>query len=316
MSDILVGGQAVLEGVMMRAPGIMSIAVRRQNGSIEIHKDQTKSVSDRMPWLKKPFIRGILALGQSLTLGFKALNFSSAVALADLEMAENPDQESAGEVNAPESMSAWSVAGVIIATLVMGIGFFFLLPLYLTELMGRMFPLVIENTFLFNVVDGIIRVIFFLLYVLAISLMPDIRRVFQYHGAEHKAIFAYEAGLPLTLENARKFTTFHPRCGTAFLLTVMVIAVFVFSLVPSSLPIWIKALSRIVLLPVIASVSFEVIRKAAESSNPIFGIMIRPGLWMQRITTREPDDDQLEVGLTALRVALENTDNDPDALII
>jgi uncharacterized protein YqhQ len=312
MSKIQVGGQAVLEGVMMRAPGIMAVAVRRLDGSIEVHTDPI-TTSAKWQWLKKPFLRGILALFQSLVLGFRALNYSSAVAVADLEAAEaekGQDKKTSGQPAGKiekDSLSGWSIAGVIILTLVLGIGLFFLLPLYLTELMGKSFPAVAESTFLFNLVDGVIRVVFFVLYIFGIALMPDIRRIFQYHGAEHKSIFAYEAGLPLTLENAQQFSTLHPRCGTAFLLIVMVVAVFVFSLIPSTLPLWIKAAARILFLPIIASVSFELIKKAGDGNNKLVSLLIVPGLWLQRITTREPDESQLEVGLAALKTALNQT---------
>jgi uncharacterized protein YqhQ len=302
----MVGGQAVLEGVMMRAPGIMAIAVRRMNGEIEVHSDKLSSVSDRYPWLRKPFLRGILALVQSLVLGFRALNYSSAVAMEDIDLQEGKVSDSS-QPNPEKSMSNWSMAGVIILTLLIGIGFFFMLPLILTNLLGKIIPLVATSTFFFNFIDGLIRLVFLLAYVVVISMLPQIRRVFEYHGAEHKAIFAYEHNLPLDIENARKFSTLHPRCGTAFLLTVMIIAMLVFSLIPSSLPIWLKGLLRIGLLPLIASISFEIIKKAGEKPGFLLSWIIKPGLWLQRITTREPSDQQLEVGLAALRTALQQT---------
>jgi uncharacterized protein YqhQ len=157
--------------------------------------------------------------------------------------------------------------------------------------------------------DGFIRVLFLLFYIIGISFIPDIKRIFEYHGAEHKSIFTYEAGLPLTVENARSFPTLHPRCGTAFLLVVMVVAVFVFSLVPKDCSLGTKALSRLLLLPIIAGFSFELIKKAGEGKIRLLKIFIKPGLWLQRITTREPSDDQLEVGLKALQVALDETHN-------
>ncbi len=314
MADVLVGGQAVLEGVMMRAPGIMSVAVRRQDGSIQIQKNHLVSIADRWPIWRKPFFRGLLALEQSLVLGFKALNFSSAIALAD--MAPESDSRSSACNQEPDRLSAWSIVGVIASTLAIGFGVFFFLPLYFTEILGKYLPLIRENIFLFNAVDGIIRVLFFLFYIIAISFLPDIRRVFQYHGAEHKSIAAFEAGRPLILESARKFSSLHPRCGTSFLLMVMVVAIFVFTLIPSEISIWAKALSRILLLPVIAGLSFELIRKAGDSSSWYWRLWIAPGLWLQLLTTREPDDLQLEVGLEALKSALENSDNSKFDLII
>jgi uncharacterized protein YqhQ len=319
MPEILVGGQAVLEGVMMRAPGIMTIAVRRQNGVIEVHTDTLKSIADRHPWLRKPFFRGVLALCQALALGFKALNFSSAVAMEDIDAEEarkSGKPLSSETPKSAKSLSNTSLAGVIILTLVLGIGFFFLLPLFLTQLIGSQLKLVSTSTIVFNIVDGVIRIIFLLAYIFVISLLPDIRRVFQYHGAEHKAIHAYEAGLPLTIENARRFPPLHPRCGTAFLLMVMVVAILVFSMIPSSAPILIKAGSRIMLLPVIAALSFELIKKAGEKTNSIFYFLVIPGLWLQKVTTRNPDDSQLEVGLRALSEALNRSQPSPSDMIL
>ncbi|MBN1549854.1 DUF1385 domain-containing protein [bacterium] len=318
MAKILVGGQAVLEGVMMRAPGIMSVAVRRMDGSIEINRSPIISLADRFPILRWPFFRGIIALGQALILGFKALNYSSAIAIADIDCQEDDTGilEKKKTVVKTESLSTWSVVGVILMTLVLGIGFFFLLPLYLTELMGKLYPSINTHTVIFNLVDGIIRVFFLLIYVVAISLIPEIKKVFQYHGAEHKSIFAYEAGLPLTVENAKQFPTLHPRCGTAFLLMVMIVAIFVFSLIPSDATLFTKITLRIGLLPLIAATSFELIKLAGESRNVIMRILIQPGLWLQRITTKEPDDKQLEVGIAALNAALSEYKPDSKDIII
>jgi uncharacterized protein YqhQ len=317
MPNILVGGQAVLEGVMMRAPGVMTIAVRRRNGNIQVQNNDLKSMDDRLRIWKKPFFRGFFALGQALILGFRALNFSSAVAMADLENeAANVQTEPKEDTLKSESMSTWSVIGVITFTAILGIGFFFLLPLYLTNLIGRLIPEILASTLLFNFVDGLIRVIFLVLYIFSISLFKDIRRVFQYHGAEHKAILTYEAGFPLTLENAMRFRTLHPRCGTAFLIMVMIVAMLIFSLIPSAFPLWQKAVVRVILLPIIAGLSFELIKKAGETKHWFFQLMIKPGLWLQTITTREPDEQQLEVGLEALRIALQKSKSIKDDLII
>ncbi len=318
MKKISVGGQAVLEGVMMRAPGVMTVAVRRADGSIEVHKEDFTSVSDRIPLWKKPFFRGILALGQSLMLGFKALNYSSSVAMADVEMEENAKKGIKTESAKVEAkgMSPWAVAGVLIATAVLGIGFFFMLPLYLTELAGKYISLIAHNSVVYNLFEGVIRIIFLILYIVGIALLPDIKRIFQYHGAEHKSIATYESDLPLSVSNARPFSTLHPRCGTAFLLMVMVTAIIIFSIIPTSLNIWVKAISRLLLLPVIAGVAFEMIKKAGESSNPLWKILIQPGLWLQKVTTKEPDDLQLEVGLEALKAALESASPDNSDPII
>jgi len=279
----------------------------------------TYSPADKYSFLKWPLLRGLLALCQSLALGFKALDFSSAVAMDDIDREEKRKEGESLETDkevTPDGMSVWPLIGIVSFSIILGIGFFFFLPLYLTELTCLVCPAVQSSNLLYNIVDGIIRVLFLILYIYGISIMPDIRRVFQYHGAEHKAIYTYEAGLELTPENARNFSTLHPRCGTAFLLTVMLVAIMVFSLIPSTASIWLKAGLRIVFLPLIAGISFEIIRKSSESDNKLLNLMTKPGMWLQCVTTREPTDQQLEVGLAALKAALDGSNTDQYDLIV
>jgi len=288
--DMLVGGQAVIEGVMMRGLTGYSVAVRQPDGGVAIRKDKIVAITEKYPFLKTPVLRGSVVLIQSLVLGIRALNYSASVS-------------SAGEDGEPE-MSNWAIASSMLMALVLGVGLFILAPLGLTNLI-RHYLLPEMGNFLYNAIDGVIRGIFFFLYIASISLMEDIRRVFQYHGAEHKTVYTFEANEELTVENARTKSTLHPRCGTSFLLFVMAISIMVFSLIPSAAPFYVKFGARVVLLPLIAGLAYEVIRFSARHlSNPVCRLLIRPGLWLQRITTKEPDDKQLEVAIIALKEAL------------
>lgn len=294
MEKINVGGQAVIEGVMMRAPRSLAIAVRRPNGEIVVRKETVVPLSERYPVVKLPIIRGAVALFSSLIIGIKALNFSANEAMTE---EEKEGEKGGGEV------SSWAMAGTMAVAFGFGICLFFLFPLYLTKLMT---PVIGTNNIIFNLVDGVIRVIVFLLYIWGISRMKDIQRVFQYHGAEHKAIFAFEAGEELTIENVKKYSRLHPRCGTSFLLIVMLVSIAVFSLIPQEAVFYIKAGSRVVLLPVIAGISYEFLKWSAKNdSHPLVKLIITPGLALQRLTTREPDDSQLEVAIRSMNEALD-----------
>jgi uncharacterized protein YqhQ len=288
--DMLIGGQAVIEGVMMRSLTGYSVAVRQPDGGVAIRKDKLVSVTAKYPFLKIPVLRGSVVLIQSLILGMRALNYSASVS-------------SAGEDGEPE-MSNWAIAGSMAMALLLGVGLFILAPLGLTNLI-RHYVLPDMGNFAYNAIDGVIRALFFFVYVWSISLMDDIKRVFQYHGAEHKTVYTFEANEDLTVENARTKSTLHPRCGTSFLMFVMAISILVFSLIPSSAPFALKFGARVVLIPLIAGLAYEVIRFSARHlSNPVCRVLIRPGLWLQRITTKEPDDRQLEIALIALKEAL------------
>jgi uncharacterized protein YqhQ len=296
MEKINVGGQAVIEGVMMRAPRSVAIAVRRPNGEIVVRKELVVPLSERYPIVKLPILRGAVALFSSLIIGIKALNFSANEAMTE----EEKDKE--GEKGGGE-LSSWAMAGTMAVAFGFGICLFFLFPLYLTKLMT---PVIGDNNIIFNLVDGVIRVLVFLAYIWGISRMNDIQRVFQYHGAEHKSIFAYEAGEELTIENVRRYSRLHPRCGTSFLLIVMLVSIAVFSLIPKLWPFAFKAGSRIVLLPMIAGISYEFLKWSAKNeANALVKMIITPGLALQRLTTGEPDDAQLEVAIRSLDEALE-----------
>ena len=309
MDKIHVGGQAVIEGVMMRAPRSIAIAVRRPDGEIVVRKELVIPLSERFPIVKLPVIRGAVALFTSLIIGIKALNFSANEAMTEEEKNKEGAKEGGGE------LSSWAMAGTMTVAFGFGICLFFLLPLYMTKLLT---PVIGDNNIVFNLVDGVIRVILFLLYIWAISRMKDIQRVFQYHGAEHKSIFTFEAGEELIVENVRRFSRLHPRCGTSFLLIVMLVSIAVFSLIPKLWPFYLKAGSRIILLPMIAGISYEFLKWSASNENhPLVKMIITPGLALQRLTTREPDDSQLEVAIRSLNEALDvNAGYKDDRLVV
>lgn len=293
---INVGGQAVIEGVMMRSPGSFAIAVRRPSGEIATLVEPLKLLSERSKLFKLPIIRGVITLISALFLGVKALNFSADMALEE--------DEKKGE---EKEMGSLAMGLTVAFSLGLGILLFFVLPLYLTKLLKTVMPFVGSTELAFNLVDGVIRVTIFIVYILGISMMKDIKRVFQYHGAEHKSIYAFEAGEELTVENARKYSSLHPRCGTSFLLTVMLVSILVFSFLPHEMAFWKTALSRLVFIPLIAGLSYEFIKYSGKNIGSGWVSMVTsPGLWLQRLTTREPSDDQLEVALVSLKEALKN----------
>jgi len=288
--DMLIGGQAVLEGVMMRSLTGFSVAVRQPDGGVSIKKEKLVSITKKYPFLKVPVLRGSVVLIQSLILGMRALNFSASVA-------------SEGEEGEPE-LSNWAVAGTLAFAMLMGVGLFILAPLAITNAIRHYFWPAMGNV-AYNAVDGVLRALFFFVYIVSISFMKEIRRLFQYHGAEHKTVYTFEANEELTVDNARPKSTLHPRCGTSFLMFVMAISILVFSLVPSTAPFVVKFGARVVLIPLIAGLAYELIRFSARHlKNPVCRLMIQPGLWLQKITTKEPDDKQLEVAIVALREAL------------
>jgi uncharacterized protein YqhQ len=283
-----IGGQAVLEGVMMRGPSNWSLAVRKRDGEIAQLNREINSVMARHRIFRLPVIRGVIALGESLAIGFRALAISANYAAQE----EGDDEDVSTEISRGAMIFAFAVA----------IGFALLLFKVTPALLTSWLP--IETTGVFVVVEGLIRVTIFILYLVLISFLPDLKRVFQYHAAEHKAINAYEAGTPLTPENVQRFSLIHPRCGTAFLLWVMVIAIFVFAFIGQPEWYWL-IVSRIALLPVIAGIAYELIRFAGRhSDNPILMTLLAPGLWLQRLTTREPALDQVEVSIRALKDVL------------
>lgn len=291
--ETLVGGQAVLEGVMMRSPHAWGIAVRKPSGEIAKHCESLERPSEKHKWMGWPMLRGVMTLGQAMTLGFRALKFSANVALDEIP----PDEQGKKfEVN------GWMAA----ANIILSVGFFIFtykfLPLLAATELKRVNPLFGEQI-IFNVVDGIVRLVLFLLFIWGVSLMRDIHRVYEYHGAEHKTVFAFENGDPMQTEAVQKYSTFHPRCGTSFLMTVMIISIVIYTLVPVT-TFWARFGVRIALLPVIAGLSYEIIRFAAKHRGSLFALMTAPGLWLQRITTQPPADDQVECAIIALDEAM------------
>jgi uncharacterized protein YqhQ len=288
MSNAAIGGQAVLEGVMMRSPSNWALAVRKPDGEIAEVNRPIRSVMVRHWFFRLPVVRGIIALGESLAIGFRALAISANYAAQE----EGEDGEVSTELS----------RGALIFAFALAIGFALMLFKVTPVLITNWLP--IDTTGWFVIVEGLIRVTIFILYLLVISLLPDLRRVFQYHAAEHKVINAYEAGEELVPEKVQRFSLIHPRCGTAFLLWVMVIAIFVFAFLGRPPLHWLIA-SRILLLPVIAGLAYELIRFAGKhTGNRLLMGLLAPGLWLQRLTTRQPSLDQLEVSISALKDVL------------
>lgn len=291
--ETLVGGQAVLEGVMMRSPHAWGIAVRKASGEIVTHSEPLERPSEQHKWMGWPIVRGVMTLGHAMTLGFRALKFSANAAL---------DEMPADDSGKKMEISGW-MAGVNMAfSIVFFIAMYKFLPLLATTELKKVNP-IFGQQFLFNLVDGLIRIAMFLLFVWGVSLWKDIRRVYEYHGAEHKTVFAFENGDPLNTASVQKYTTYHPRCGTSFLMTVMIISMVVYMFIPVT-TFWARFAERIILLPLIAGVSYEIIRFAARHRGSLFALMTAPGLWLQRITTQPPDDNEVECAIIALDAAM------------
>jgi uncharacterized protein YqhQ len=283
MSDI--GGQAVIEGVMMRSGNTYTVAVRSPESEIVLKRENIRELPKPLKW---PLIRGVVALFQALSIGIKALLYSA---------------EASGHEE--EKPSSFSLFMTVFLAFVIGMGLFLLLPLYSTKLLGFLFLSINDSSLMFNLVDGVLRMLVFLLYVLSISMSKDIKRVFQYHGAEHKVVHAFEAGVELTPDNADKYSVLHPRCGTSFLIMVMLLSILVFSLIPKDWLFIDKFLSRLVLMPVIAGLSYEFIKFSSKRlNNPFVRFMAMPGLWLQKLTTGIPSPDQIEVAIKALKEVL------------
>jgi uncharacterized protein YqhQ len=292
--ETLVGGQAVVEGVMMRSPHAWAIAIRKPDGQIITHSQTLERPSEKRKWLGWPFVRGIATLGQAMKLGFVASKFSLDVGLASIA-------EEEGE-KAPR-ISNWMMTVNMIFSIAFFIFMYKFVPLAAASGLKKHYT-ALNNNFLFNLVDGAVRIALFLLFVWGISLFKDIKRIYHYHGAEHKTVFAFEDhGMP-NVDQAQAYSTYHPRCGTSFLMTIMLICIFVYAAFPIQ-TFWGKFALRIVFLPVIASVSYELIRFSAKHGKSIFALMTKPGLWLQRITTQPPTDDQVECAIVALQHAME-----------
>jgi len=290
--ETLVGGQAVIEGVMMRAPHSYCTAVRKPGGSIVTEEFPVKRPMEAYPILRHPVLRGVGILGQAMWLGMKALRFSA-----------NASLEEADSKGGKQEISGWAMALNLLFSFAFFVFLYKFVPLYLATLLERRYP-ALHGNIAFNLTDGIIRMAIFIAFLYGISLWKDIRRVFEYHGAEHKVVFNFESGKPLTVENAQSFCTFHPRCGTSFLLVVMLVAIVVYTLVPFQ-GFAAKFAARVILLPLIMGASYEVIRYAARKRGSLLAVLTAPGLWLQRITTQPPSDEQTEVAIRALEGALK-----------
>lgn len=300
-----IGGQAVIEGVMMRSPHFIAVAVRKANHKIIIRHHPYQGVSSKYPIFKKPVLRGIVTLVESMVQGIDALSYAANVVA---------ESESDGE----ETLSSWAIAGSIAMAVLLGTGLFVALPHFLTAVITSTSQVnVTAQSPLFHLLDGAIKMLILLAYVYLIALMKDIHRVFQYHGAEHKSIYTFEAGEELTVENARKYTTLHPRCGTSFLLFLVLISILVFSVI---FPVFqltelakspflnhlLMVLVKVVLMLPVAGLAYEFIKACAfRMDNPLFRMLIWPGMILQKLTTREPNDEQLEVALSSLRQVLK-----------
>jgi uncharacterized protein YqhQ len=291
--ETLVGGQAVLEGVMMRSPHAWAIACRKPTGEVETHSEPLERLSEKHKWMGWPVVRGVITLGHAMTLGFRALRFSANVAL---------DEIPADEQGKKLEVSGWVAA----VNIIISVGFFIFmykfLPLLTATELKRLNPVFGEQV-IFNLVDGIIRILLFLLFIWGVSLLKDIHRVYEYHGAEHKTVYAFENGDSLDTAAVQKYSTYHPRCGTSFLMTVMIISILVYMAIPVT-TFWARFGVRIALLPVITGLSYEIIRFAAKHRGSLFAMMTTPGLWLQRITTQPPSDEQAQCAIVALDHAM------------
>ena len=311
--ETLVGGQAVLEGVMMRSPHAWAIACRKPSGEVVTMSEPLERPSDKHKWMAWPILRGVMTLGYAMNLGYRALRFSANVAIEDVMETENqlataPSVPAASAESKSETrekaatLSNWLAAVNIVFSLGFFIFMYKYIPLLAATELKKIDP-ALGGRIMFNLVDGGIRLVLFLLFIWGVSLWRDIRRVYEYHGAEHKTVFAFENGDPLETAEVQKYSTYHPRCGTSFLMTVMLISIGFYMLVPYT-TFWARFASRIVLLPIIAGVSYEIIRFAAKHRGSLFALMTAPGLWLQRITTQPPSDEMAECAITALDKAM------------
>lgn len=292
------GGQAVIEGVMIRSKKHLAIAVRKPNGKIAIKKETLSSLLERYPLLNVLFLRGIIYLFEMLIVGFRALNYSANQALDD-GSTENGDEK--------EELSTFDLVITFVLALGFAIALFKFLPLLIAQFIGSKSVFVKEHYWLFNLIDGVVRILIFIIYLKILSFIADIRRLFQYHGAEHQAVHCYEAHLPLTVKNVQKFSPEHPRCGTSFILIVLILSVFVYTFIPSTFGFWSKLGLRLLFLPVIAGISYEVLKVVGKyhSKNRFFRVLVWPGMLTQKITTRKPTNAMVEVAIASMKTVLK-----------
>jgi uncharacterized protein YqhQ len=288
--ETLVGGQAVMEGVMMRAPHSYCVAVRKPSGEMVTEEMPVARMSEKYKWLKYPMLRGLGTLGQAMSLGIRALRFSANAALDD------------GSSQKPTQVSSWMMTTQVIFSVLFFLVVYKLIPLKITEYVTNWNP-AFKGQIAFNAIDGVVRLAIFVGFLFLLSRAKDIRRVFEYHGAEHKVVFNFESGKTVNVENAQQFVTWHPRCGTSFMFVIMLISTVVYMIIPAP-TFMAKLVERVVLLPVIAGLSYELIRFAAKRRGSFLALLTAPGLWTQRITTKPPSDDQAAVAIHALNGAM------------
>ncbi len=299
LKKILIGGQAVIEGVVMRSPRYYSIAIRRKSGDIEIKIEKFESIVSKYKILAKPFLRGIVALVETMIFGFKTLSYSAEIYSLDYE--ENKVEKKTPK---KEKNHNFEMTISLVISFAFGIFLFVLLPLWFTNIIKSNFVSA-QNHLIFNLIDGILRLIIFLLYIVVISFFKDVKRVFEYHGAEHKTVFAFENNDELSVENAKKYSTLHPRCGTNFMFIVIILSIFLISIFKVE-TFYLKFLLRLLILPIIASISYEIIRFLSNNFHKKWTkIFFSPGLLLQKFTTKEPDDKQLEIAIAALKSVME-----------
>ena len=296
MSNVYVGGQAVIEGVMMQSKDKRAIAVRQSNGKITLKKSNIKSWINEKKINKIPFIRGSFILIETMIEGIKSLNFSSEFFMDDEQ--EDAFDRFIKKIFKDKANDVIITISLVLS-LLLSVGIFILIP----TAIGGIFSKIINNKFILNLIEGIIRISILFAYIVIISKNSDIKRVFEYHGAEHKSIHCYESGLELTVENARKFTTLHPRCGTNFLFIVMATSIILFSFFGWPNPL-LRIAMRILFVPIVAGISYEIIKFLGKYDNKLTKIVAYPGMMLQKFTTKEPDDEQLEVALTALKAVI------------
>lgn len=289
-----IGGQAVIEGIMMKNGDDYATAVRKPDGTIEVKKDTYVSLTEKVKILSLPFVRGIFNFADSMVLGMKSLTWSASF-FEDDEGSEPGKFELFLDKVFGEKLEKFLMAFVMVFSIILAIGIFMVLPMFLSNLFRTFIP----SETVMAVLEGVIRIVIFIVYIKLISHMEDIKRTFMYHGAEHKCINCVEHGMPLTVENVRKSSKEHKRCGTSFLLIVMVISILFFMVIRVE-NVWLRAASRIILIPVIAGVSYEFLRLAGRSNSCLINALSRPGMWMQALTTTEPDDSMIEVAIAAV----------------
>ena len=307
-----IGGQALIEGIMMRGPKITAMAVRNPKGEIVLEKWETE-VSTKKGVRKIPFVRGIFNFIDSMRFGYKCLMRSAEI--AGLEDAPQKPEEAEGETTEKKKVSSFGMTLLMVLSIVLGVvlalGLFVALPSFLYSLLARFIPFLSEdNRFLKSAFEGVLKVLILIGYLAAVSLMKDIRRTFMYHGGEHKTIFCYEQGLPLTVENVRAQRRFHPRCGTSFLILMILVSILISMLIPLGIPTYLRVIIKLCLLPLIMGIGYELIKLAGKYDNLFTRIISAPGLWLQRLTVLEPDDNMIECAILAMTEVIPNDESD------